>query len=243
MSPDHGDHQAWLERLEAALAEGRTPDEAAQAHIGACVTCRREWVALQASARRMHGAAGSIDLRLSPPAHLRNRVRAAVLAGAGRAAPHSGAPGEREPWRVRLWSHVAWATAGAAIATVAVLTFSVLGQPRVTETFTLIGSELAPDAVAEVAVRPLENGSVQMTLKATNLPPSQPGEFYELWWVGPEKRHLTCGTFVSDGSPVELTFTSAADLTSTVLVELTLEADDGDPGPGPHVAQSPAQGQ
>lgn len=66
---------------------------------------------------------------------------------------------------------------------------------------------------------------------------SRAGEFYELWWVGPDKRHVSCGTFRSDGSPVELTFTSGVDLATTVLIEITLERDDGDTTPGPHVAQ------
>ena len=70
-----------------------------------------------------------------------------------------------------------------------------------------------------------------------DLPASRAGEFYELWWVGPDKRHVSCGTFRSDGSPIELTFTAGVDLLNTVLIEITLERDDGDTTPGPHVAQ------
>ena len=77
-----------------------------------------------------------------------------------------------------------------------------------------------------------------MQLRMRDLPASRPGEFYELWWVGPDKRHISCGTFRSDGSPIELGFTAGVDLETTVLMEITLERDDGDTTPGPHVAQS-----
>ena len=76
-----------------------------------------------------------------------------------------------------------------------------------------------------------------MTPTMDNLPASRPGEFYELWWVGPEKRHVSCGTFRSDGSRVELAFASGVDISTTALIEITIEKDDGDTTPGPHIGQ------
>ncbi len=90
------------------------------------------------------------------------------------------------------------------------------------KTFDLVGGPSARDLTATVEIRQVDANTVTMRLVADNLPVSEPDELYELWWVGPDKRHLACGTFRSDGSPIDLTFTSAPDLSETVLIEVTV---------------------
>ena len=241
---DHANHVPILERLEAALAAGQDLglDQELQAGLASCLDCQGEADMLVDAARRLRSASAALDLDVEPTSAVRARVRIAALGSRPTPADvvHSDrSPVQRAPgqWFGRL----AWAGAGAGLAAVVVAVALTVGRtaPPAHSSFVLIGADLAPVATGIAELRPVDGGSVAMTLEMSGLPASKPGEFYELWWVGPDKRHVSCGTFRSDGTPVDLAFTSGVDITTTVLIEVTLEQDDGDATPGPHVAQSP----
>jgi len=242
---DHVDHEPRLMRLEEGLAAGLDPDEGLRESLASCATCASEAVRMTAVAQRLREAASMLALDVEPSAAVRARVARAALgdgSAAGASAPvgrtsDAGVPGRRMP--TGFFGRFAWAGAGSVVGALALAIALTLGDvtPPAAGAFTLTGSELAPGATGIAELRPLGNGSAAMTLRMRGLPRSKAGEHYELWWVGPEKRHVSCGTFRSDGSPVDLAFTSGVDVSTTVLIEITLEKDDGDPAPGPHVAQ------
>lgn len=231
----HDAHEPLLALFEAALAARSEPDQNTRDALDRCRSCANEVDAMVVAAGRVRLAASVVDFDLEPSPSLRDRVRAATVgAFDGRAA-------DEAPRRthVGLFGRFAWTGFGAAAGALVVAVALALGDvnPPAVAAFTMTGSELAPSAKGVVELRPLGGGSTAMTMQVSGIPASRPGEFYELWWVGPEKRHVSCGTFRSDGSPLTLQFTSGVDVSTTVLIEITLERDDGDPAPGPHVAQ------
>ncbi len=235
----HADHDPRLASLEESLAKGQEPGPDLRDLLARCPDCVRDAEQLQDVVRRIGRAAAVMDLNPDPPARVRERVRAAAMAGQPR---NPASPDPKRPtaaWvRAPLLGRLAWTGLGAVIGALAVaLVLSFAVPLPAAASFMLTGSDLAPGATGSAALRPLDGGSTAMTLRMHGLPASRPGEFYELWWVGPDKRHISCGTFRSDGSPVDLAFTSGVDISTTVLMEITLERDDGDTTPGPHVAQ------
>lgn len=235
-SQRHEEHDPRLADLEDALASGREPDAKVRELIERCLHCAREATHLADTAQRIGAAVVAMDLEegRAPSAAVRERVRTAAL-GASDGVPRSS---RQARWRQALLGPLAWTSIGAAVSALVIAVALTIGSPPpVAASFALAGSDLAPGANGVVDLRPLPGGSIAMALTIRDLPASAPGEFYELWWVGPDKRHVSCGTFRSDGSPIELTFTSGVDLATTVLIEITLEQDDGDTTPGPHIAQ------
>lgn len=222
----HLAHASRLARFEESLVVRRDPSATLPASIAGCTMCEAEAARLAGVAARINRAAAVLDLGVAPSGSVRDRVRAAALGATG-ATPRTG-----PAWR-SVWTGLG--AVGGALALALALTLS--DALPAAASFRLTGSDLAPGSTGVAEVRPLDGGSVSMRLDIRDLPASRPGEFYELWWVGPDKRHVSCGTFRSDGSPLDLTFTAAVDLEKTVLMEITLERDDGDTTPGPHVAQ------
>ncbi len=231
----HATHELLLAGLEGALAAGSEPDPALDDDLVRCPSCGVEAARLITAAGRLRRAARSHILDLEPSPRVRDRVRAAVLQGRPQPPPNRAPKGATRGF----FASLGWAGVGAAAGALALALALTLGTatPPAAAAFTLTGSELAPGASGLVTLRPLAGGSTAMTVAVSGIPASKPGEFYELWWVGAEKRHVSCGTFRSDGSPLNLAFTSGVDVATTVLIEITLERDDGDPAPGPHVAQ------
>ncbi len=244
---DHTDHGSRLERLEEALAAGREPNADERASLADCEPCVHEGHRLIDVAARLRSAAAVLDLEPELSSAVRDRVRTAAFGGSpAPVADRPAAPAVRErdsgrrSWSLaNLFGRFALAGGGAIAGALVVAIALTLGTPTapVAASFGLSGTDLAPGAIGVAELRPSGGGSVAMQLRIRDLPPSKPGEFYELWWVGPQKRHVSCGTFRSDGSPVDLPFTSGVDVTTTVFMEVTLEKDDGDADPGPHVAQ------
>lgn len=228
----HRTHVGRLERAEAALAAGRDADDALRSVRGGCSMCARDAARLVHAADRIRRAAPLLLVASEPPSRVRDRVRAAALGAA------DGPPPLRRPRTARWAAPLAWGSVGGVVGALALAVALTLGDAApVTATFRMTGSELAPGAVGVAELRPADGGSVEMRVQLRGVPPSRPGEFYELWWVGPDKRHVSCGTFRSDGTPLDLRFTAGVDVGSTVLMEITLERDDGDSAPGPHIAQ------
>ncbi|MEO7296016.1 MAG: anti-sigma factor [Candidatus Limnocylindria bacterium] len=232
MSEPWSDHDDALAALVEARHLGVSSDPLVTEHLDGCPGCQREWSSLNDTIARLEAAREVLPGGARPTAILRERTRRAI-------GPDSRAKRARDP-RVG-GRRFGWAALGAmAGATVMAGVFAMFPtvRPIAAETFDLVGGSSARDITATVEIRQVSPDAVTMRLVADNLPASEPGELYELWWVGPDKRHLACGTFRSDGSPIDLTFTSAPNLSETVLIEITLESDDGDTAPGPHVAQS-----
>lgn len=223
------EHEDVLVALVDAMVTGRAADPTIRGHLASCPPCAAEWTSITRTAGRLGGASDELRLDATMPTGLRERVRAGI-------APRRMAP---EPRRSR-WGPIRWSALGA-LATAGVFLVVMFLRPAldpVVETFEIIGGADAAGLEASVEIRPLAGGSASMRLMTSDLPPSEEGEFYELWWVGPEKRHVSCGTFRSDGSSLDLMLTSGIDIEETVLVEITREQDDGDAAPGPHVGQS-----
>lgn len=228
-------HHRALHDLEAGLHGGEPADEAVRLHLAECDACHTTWEELRAGSARLTRAIAELPLDAVPSEALRERTRAAILGARPGLAVVPVAPTPQ-----RRWTWLRWGSAGALVgasAMAVVLTLGPLVSGVSAEIFHIEGGATAPQLDARVEVRPAD-GSASMRLVATNLPASRPGELYELWWVGSDKRHVSCGSFRSDGSPLDLTFTSGADLDATVLIEITVEVDDGDAAPGPHLGQS-----
>jgi len=78
-----------------------------------------------------------------------------------------------------------------------------------------------------------EDGMFTLTMQL-NLYPAQDGEFYEVWLAGENPTNLvSAGHLVNyfGDSRHQLRFSSQEDLRQLPLVRVTLEQDDGDPGP------------
>jgi hypothetical protein len=143
----------------------------------------------------------------------------------------------------------AWAGAGGLVGAAAVAVIAVvigLGGDGVTlkpdggPQLSLHGLSRAPDARGTVVIHARDNDVLSMMLTVTGLPPLGNGEFYEVWWVDRSNRHMSCGSFRVDasGSAGPVSFTTAGEVGSVDLIEITLEVDDGDTRPGLHVAES-----
>lgn len=232
MSSDHPIHDEVLAALVEGRRVGTRPDPHITEHLATCPDCQAQWEDITSTIVRLNAARGMLPLGAEPPPGLRERTRRAIATADGKETTPQTGRGSR--WRFG-WAGIG-AAAGAAVMA-AILAIVPIRSAAV-ETFELVGGEGAAELSAIVEIRQADAGSVSMRLVADNLPANRPGEFYELWWVGPDKRHLACGTFRSDGTALDLTFTSAADLDATLLLEITVERDDGDTAPGPHIAQS-----
>ena len=97
----------------------------------------------------------------------------------------------------------------------------------------------APGSGAELAsadVRETGQGRV-VTLRSSELPVLAEGEYYALWFVGPEDSpsnpdRISAGTFHPDAQGrTDVTFHAAVDPDKYPVVAVTEEPGDGDPGP------------
>lgn len=110
--------------------------------------------------------------------------------------------------RRRWLGRAAGLAAVAAVAAVAFLAGTIfeggVGGPGDVTVYEVAGTELAPDAQAQVDVEVLGPG-VAITLNITGLPPAGEGEYYAGWLSGPDGR-IGIGTFHwrEGGVPIEL---------------------------------------
>ncbi|MEM9613511.1 MAG: anti-sigma factor [Actinomycetota bacterium] len=124
------------------------------------------------------------------------------------------------------------AVSGAAAAVIAVIaTIGVTGYLDASDdgditTFAAAGTELAPDAQADVDVEPLGAG-VAITLNITGLPPAGEGEYYAGWLTGDEGQ-VPIGSFHwrEGGIPIELW--SGVDIERYPRLGITLQRE-GEP--------------
>ena len=243
------DHRRWRERIAAAVTERRPPEPDVADHLATCAACSDEWRRLAGASARLIAAGRSLSLDAAPPEQLRARLLATRrrLAGADDAPSMpdaasaqpgtrialtgAGAAPDRRPGSGRRWAgRFAWGGVGALVGAAAVVAVLVVGASRVgPERLALVGSALAPSASGDAVLARLPDGTVRVTLEMAGLPRSGPADFYELWLVG-DRGRVSAGTFRSDGSPIDLTFLTAANPIEYPRIGITLEPDDGDPG-------------
>jgi anti-sigma-K factor RskA len=208
--------------LGAYALDGLEPAErdAVERHLRSCEDCRRAYGRLAPLPALLDRVEPGRTVGASPD----RRLEHAVVAGfrdQGRARYAGRATTRR--WRPALLGGVV-----GIVATVAVMAATGL---------------LAPDRSANtrlvLAPAPGGSGSAQARLLATRsgteieldarLPPSRPGELYELWLVGPGGR-VSAGTFVVDaGGRAEVRLTTAAGGAGYRRLGITREPDSVDP--------------
>ena len=226
-SPEHLD---WRARVADAVVERRPPEPDLADHLAGCAVCTDEWRRLSGASARLISTARTLPLGAQPPAHLRDRVIAAlgepgaVSVGTARPVRARRAIERLGRWRSRL----AWGGMGALVGAAAMVIVFAGGQPGRTPSLALTGSALAPAAGGTADISTLVDGTLRVTLAMSGLPASGPSDFYELWFVGDQGR-VSAGTFRADGSPLRLTFLTAADLERYPRIGITREPDDGNP--------------
>lgn len=237
---ERDEHVTWREGVVAAVIERRPPNPQLAVHLASCAECSDAWRQLSGASAKLITAARVLPLGSEPPPALRERVlaardRAAAVRSRG-ILPTATPPGAARNRAGRRWpGRLAWASGGAAfgaaLGAAAVLLLAVLGTAQTAPLrYVLTGTALAPAVHGTAVVARLPDGSLQVELALSGVPPSDAGHFYELWFVG-DRGRVSAGTFRADGSPVDRTFSAAADLAVYPHLGITLQADNGDPRP------------
>lgn len=102
-----------------------------------------------------------------------------------------------------------WMTVAAAVTLVVVVAASMLVSRPEPADFTLAGTELAPEAVAEVRVIETPAGVV-LRLEITGLEPAAPGSYYQGWVLSREAA-VSVGSFHMRGGDGSVAFWSGVD--------------------------------
>lgn len=158
----------------------------------------------------------------------------------------------REPGRLRAWlTHtftmrpLTAAALASAFLLVGVAGGAVLGggsstpgQPA--EEVQLAALPGAPGATATAAMGGDLDG---MELKVSGLPPSKPGEYYELWALNSPDDLAPIGTFrVGEDGTADVRFALGIDPARYKALDVSVEREDGDPGhSGDSVLRSPLE--
>ena len=129
-----------------------------------------------------------------------------------------------------------WATpflggiAAALLLVAAVVGFSRLGGPDGIEV-TLAGTDLAPDAVAEVVVEETDIGT-RLLLDVTDLEPPPDGYYYEAWLrTGPDVG-VSAGTFHMRGGDGEIELWAGVLVEDYPLITVTLQEEASEDSSG-----------
>jgi anti-sigma-K factor RskA len=130
----------------------------------------------------------------------------------------------------------------AAAAAILLLALQLGGPAGELELRTVLGSPSGAEAMVEV--RKTGIGRV-IELRTDELPILPKGDYYELWFVGPEDsqarpNRISAGTFHPDeNGRSDVTFAAAVDPALFPVLSVTAEPGDGDPRPtGPEVLRS-----
>jgi anti-sigma-K factor RskA len=180
-------------------------------HLEACPECRGELERVRQTHELLREVAAS-----EPPPELKARV----LAQATGQTPSR--PGSR--WRL-------WVPAAAALLVVAVLgvgLFQVIAGGS-SSGVPLTATALAPEASGEVrGERAGENIRIQLDVRG--LPEPQEDEYYEMWYAREDGERISCGAFRPDPEGrATVNFTTPLNARSYPEIEVTREADDGNP--------------
>ena len=127
-----------------------------------------------------------------------------------------------------------WIPAAAALLVVAVLGFgivwTVLGNSSAG--LPLTATALAPEASG--VVRGERSGdNIQIELEVQGLPELREDEYYEMWYAKENGGRISCGAFRPEpgGRQTTVAFTTPVNARAYPEIEITREADDGDPAP------------
>ena len=250
MPPEADIHMDVAAHLLGSLTERE--QRSFEEHLHGCERCRFEAAELGATADAFDAAREVRDA--VPPPGLTDRVMAAVAEAArqdaGGAAPGSTEAGTRDErrrktirpsLRERIFAIPNLALAGAAVALVAlaIVAGGVLsgddagptGELEVAGTMTAPGGG---DGSGEISVREAGIGRL-IAFDSDELPILPTGEYYELWFVGPEDtrespNRISAGTFHPDPEGrSEVEFTAAVDPAKYPVLSVTAEPGDGDP--------------
>jgi anti-sigma-K factor RskA len=180
-------------------------------HLEGCSGCRGEL----ARARQTHDILRELAAG-GPPTELKARV----LARATGEIPATS----RGRWRL-------WVPAAALLA-IAVLGAGLLWAltEDSSEGIPLSATAPASEGGGEVSGQ-VDGGNLQIELVVWGLPELRKDEYYELWYAKEDGGRISCGTFrAQQGGQTTVNLTAPASAVSYPEIEVTREADDGDPG-------------
>jgi Anti-sigma-K factor rskA/Putative zinc-finger len=181
------------------------PDEAAafEEHLHRCPVCRAE-----------HGEIGMLPAAPAAAFAVPSGLRGRTLAGLG-------APARRRrgrPWRV-LVPAVGAAVAAAAIAVV------IAGRGNAVERYALRGGSAQVSATVQTT-----GVGREVTITIGRLHDPRPDGLYELWFVAPDGRRVSGGTFhPDDAGRGTVRLVGAADPKVYTRISVSLEPADGNP--------------
>jgi hypothetical protein len=94
-------------------------------------------------------------------------------------------------------------------------------------------SAIAPRAEGHVEIFATATGE-RLTLEAEELPPTAPGQYYQVWFVALRdsrsvQRRVAIGAFRTSDGTVKAELSYSVDRTTYPTFAITLEPDDGDP--------------
>jgi hypothetical protein len=207
---------------------------AADDHLVTCDQCREELLDTVVSHALLTRAGGTLG-RDALPDDASDDAAPRILPAPG-ALPTYLAPARRSPGRGRLALLAAAAALVVGGATAGVLAWSGDdgrdgGVPSPTPDESLLAAPLDPldgsTARGEVSMRP-HDGRTQLTLDVADLPATGASDYYYAWLLDPAtNKMLPLGQVdASSGATFDLDDSLVA---SYSAVDLSLEADDGDP--------------
>ena len=178
-------------------------------HLEECAECRSELDQVRQTHERLRKMVAA-----SPPPELKARV----LARATGEVPARSGDGRR------FWIP-------AAVLLVAVLGVGILWATLDDSSagLPLTATALAPEASGVVRGEPVGE-NIQIELEVRDLPELREDEYYEMWYAGADGGRISCGAFrtASEGLTT-VTFTTPVNAREYPKIEVTREADDGDP--------------
>lgn len=147
-------------------------------------------------------------------------------------APSPGAPahirrdGARRPRRGLVLAAAAALVVVAGVAGAIVATRGA-DDPAGTEV-AIAGTELAPGASATAHVQETGSG-LDITLDVSDLPPAEPGTYYQAWVRNAEGETVTIGTFHMRGGDDEVDLWAGVDLEDYPTLTVTLQQEGAGP--------------
>jgi Anti-sigma-K factor rskA/Putative zinc-finger len=188
-------------------------------HLAGCDDCRRELAVLAATSASLRAAARHTSAAGEHPAGPAVR-------------PHRGGRGAGRPGRrPRPLVGLAAALAVALVAAAVLLLTGPLRPGRAGGTVPLAG--VGAVAASGQASMTGDDGDRQMTVTTDDLPTLRPGQYYELWLLDPKAGTVfPVGVLPPHG---EARFTLPAAVVGRYqAIDVSLEADDGDPTHSKH---------
>ena len=213
-------------------------------HLAGCDDCRRELAVLAATSASLRATARQAQAATAADAAAVPDPGSAVAAASEApdpAGPAAGTPpagpavqpgragrgAARPGWRHRPRPLIGLAAALAlAVVAAVVLWTGPLRPDRSGSSVPLAGvGAVAASGRASMAG---DGGDQQMTVRADDLPALGPGQYYEVWLLDPDAgKVFSVGVLPPDG---EARFTLPASVVGRYqVIDVSLEADDGDP--------------